>query len=169
MKRKTLKLFTLLMGILFLTDLHAQQTTSSAGGNIKDASGSISYSIGQVLYSTQSGTNGFLVQGVQQPYEISILTSLQKEIGVDISIIAFPNPANDFIILIVDSGSGVNEYNLSAELYDVNGKILQKREFYDNESKIDMSKHVTGTYLLRVLVNIQESPIEFQTFKIIKH
>jgi hypothetical protein len=52
--------------------LAMQNTISSAGGNAKGSGGSASFTVGQIFYTKLSGTNGSVVQGIQQPYEISI-------------------------------------------------------------------------------------------------
>jgi len=75
MKTKITFLFCLLLNLLFY-DSVAQETTSAAGGNINSDGGSISYTVGQVtnLYLTES--NGSVAQGVQQPYEIFLVTGI---------------------------------------------------------------------------------------------
>ncbi|MGD0341661.1 MAG: hypothetical protein ABSA76_08155, partial [Bacteroidales bacterium] len=58
--------------------IHAQSTITTSGGNASGSGGSASYTIGQVVYSTITGTNGSSAQGVQQPYEISIITGIAE-------------------------------------------------------------------------------------------
>ena len=48
----------------------AQQTISSTGGDAKGTGGSASYTIGQQDYISYYNTYGFVIQGVQQPFEI---------------------------------------------------------------------------------------------------
>jgi uncharacterized protein (TIGR02145 family) len=52
--------------------LALQNTISAAGGNAKGSGGSASFTVGQIFYTKLSGTNGTVVQGIQQPYEISM-------------------------------------------------------------------------------------------------
>jgi zinc transporter ZupT len=54
--------------------LQAQETIPATGGNVVGSGGSVSHTVGQLLYNTVSGTNGTVAQGVQQPYEISVVT-----------------------------------------------------------------------------------------------
>ena len=58
--------------LLGLGGLHAQENTTAAGGEATGSGGTASYSVGQVVYTTVTGTNGSVAQGVQHPYEISI-------------------------------------------------------------------------------------------------
>ena len=55
--------FYLLIG----TSVFAQQNTTAAGGNATGAGGSVSYTIGQIDYITETGAGGNANQGVQQP------------------------------------------------------------------------------------------------------
>jgi hypothetical protein len=51
--------------------INAQETISPGGGNATGSGGSVSYTIGQVAYGAFSGTTGSVIQGIQQPYDIS--------------------------------------------------------------------------------------------------
>jgi hypothetical protein len=59
--------------LLGLGGLHAQESPTSTGGDATGAGGSSSYSVGQVVYTTATGINGSVAQGVQQAYEISVI------------------------------------------------------------------------------------------------
>ena len=61
-QRKILSIFFLLGFCLAI--VQGQQTIPATGGNASGSGGSVSYSVGQILYSTFSGTNGTVVQGV---------------------------------------------------------------------------------------------------------
>jgi len=50
--------------------LQAQETIPASGGKASGSGGTASYSFGQVVYTTYTGTNGLVAQGVQQPFEI---------------------------------------------------------------------------------------------------
>jgi len=71
MKHKRLKLCALLLFGLGLTGLQAQESVNAAGGNASGSGGTVSYTVGQVVYTTKTGTNGSVAEGVQQAYEIS--------------------------------------------------------------------------------------------------
>ena len=55
---------------------HAQQTTISSGGDAAGIGGKVTYSVGQVAWNILTGTNGSVIQGVQQPYEISVISGI---------------------------------------------------------------------------------------------
>jgi hypothetical protein len=56
MKHKKAKLSAVLLFWLGITGLQAQATVSTTGGNASGIGGSVSYSVGQVFYTTYSGT-----------------------------------------------------------------------------------------------------------------
>ena len=58
-------------------NLTAQNNTVSAGGDAEGSNGSISFTVGQVVYTSAEGSNGSVNQGVQQPYDIDIITGIE--------------------------------------------------------------------------------------------
>lgn len=164
MRRKRLKLrlsAVLLLG-LGLTGLQAQQSVNATGGNASGSGGSASYSVGQVVYTTNTGTNGSVAQGVQQPYEISVVTGMEEAKGISLSVSAYPNPTFDYLTLVVKD---FELSNLSFRLYDVNGKLLQNEKISGNQTSIVMSNLVPANYFVKVI----QGSKEVKTFKIIKN
>lgn len=84
--------------LLLATNLaKAQESTNSSGGDATGSGGSVAFSVGQVGYTTTTNTAGILAQGVQQPFEISIVGL--NEAATNISLTAFPNPTADNLTL----------------------------------------------------------------------
>ena len=98
--------------ILGLGGLHAQESTIASGGEATGASGAVSYSLGQVVYTTNTGSNGSIAQGVQQPYIISTTGLNETTIHLEMSI--YPNPTTNYLTLKVDLTK-----NLSYQLFDM--------------------------------------------------
>jgi len=159
---KRFKLSTVLLLGLGIAGLQAQTAVTSTGGNASGSGGSASYSVGQVVYTTNIGTNGSVAQGVQQPYEISVVTAIEQAKGINLSVTAYPNPTTDYLTLRIDE---FDISNLSFQLYDMNGKLLQNEKITGNQTSIVMSNLVPATYFVKV---IQENK-EVKTFKIIKY
>ncbi len=162
MRHKRLKLSAILLLGLGLTGLQAQETIPATGGNATGSGGSASYSVGQVVYTTNTGTNGSVAQGVQQPFEISVVTGIEQTKGINLSVSAYPNPATDFLMLKVEN---YDNGNLSYQLFDMNSKLLQNKKVTSNQTSIVMSNLVPATYFVKV---IQENK-EVKTFKVIKN
>lgn len=144
------------------TVMLAQETIPASGGNATGTGGSASYSIGQIVYTINTGTNFYIVQGVQQPYEISVLTAIGEKQEISLSSSVYPNPTTEFLVLKVENFS--NE-NLSYQLLDINGKLLENKKVSGDETSIFMGNLFPATYILKVLRDDEE----IQSFKIIKY
>jgi len=148
-----------LLGIGF-NQVYAQQATTASGGDASGSGGSVAYSFGQIVYTTNTGSNGSVGQGVQQPYEISITIGL-NETGVNLNLSAYPNPTTNYLMLEVDN----YDKALSYQLYDISGKLLESNTVVANSTTINMEQLARATYFLKVSQNNKE----VKTFKIIKN
>jgi hypothetical protein len=165
MQLKKVELSTILLFGLGLTVLQAQEVIPASGGNASGNAGTVSYSVGQMIYITNTGTNGTVAQGVQQPFEISIVTGLEEARGINLMVSAYPNPTTDFLNLKVDASSTFSIPYLSYQLYDMSGNLLETKKLVGNQTCIVFSYLMHATYFLRVI----EANIEVKTFKIIKN
>lgn len=147
-------------GLLFMSLVHAQESANAAGGNATGSGGTVAYSIGQMVYTTNTGSTGSVAQGVQHSYEI--FTVGVKETALNISITAFPNPTMENLTLQISDYN--NEY-LSYQLFDLRGKMLSNGRIVSRQTQIDMYSLPTATYFVNV-VNKENKKV--QTFKIIK-
>ena len=162
MKCKKIKLSAVLLLGLGLTGLQAQESVNATSGNASGSGGSASYSVGQLVYTTNTGTTGSVAQGVQQPFEISVVTGIEEAKGINLLVTAYPNPTTDYLTL------EVQDFELSTlhfQLYDMNGKLLQNEKITVNQTSIVMSNLVPATYFVKVT----QGNKEVKTFKIIKN
>jgi hypothetical protein len=157
-----IRLFALTITILFITGVNAQETVTASGGDASGSGGTISYSIGQTLYTIHLGSEGSVAHGVQQPYEISIISGIDGTEGVLLTLIAYPNPTRDVLTLKVEN---YKSENLTYRVFDLNGKLLEISKLNDYETQIVMSKYPPALYILKVYDNQKEIKI----FKIIKN
>jgi hypothetical protein len=162
MRHKRLKLSAVLLLGLGLTGLQAQTSINATGGDASGGGGSVSYSVGQVAYQTHTGTSGSVSEGVQQPFEILVVTAIEEAKGINLLVSAYPNPTTDYLQLKVESEK---LKDLSFQLYDMNGKLLQKEKITGNQTSIVMSNLVPATYFVKVV----QGNKEVKTFKIIKN
>lgn len=143
------------------TVVSAQQSVNASGGNASGTGGSVSYSVGQIVYTTNTGTNGSVAQGVQQPYEISIITCIEQAKDIDLVCTAYPNPTAGLMTLKV-----LNHKleKLSYQLYDIAGKILENKEISSIETAISLVDYTSAIYFLKLTDNNNE----IKVFKILK-
>jgi hypothetical protein len=160
LKIRTIKIIFLLA---FCTlSIFAQETIPAGGGNASGSGGSVSYTIGQVVYTKNTGTTGSVTQGIQQPFEISVVTGIEDIAGTSMSLSVYPNPAYNFLILKIE---GYEITKLTWQLFDLDGKLLEFKNVVNSETSIDMSNHIPACYFLKVIKDNEE----LRTFKIIKY
>ena len=159
MKKKITAALLVLCGF---NGLLAQQVVTTAGGNATGSGGSASYSVGQIVYKTNSGSVGSVSQGVQQPYEISIVSVFEEDSGVSLLLSSYPNPTTTSLTLKVGN---YNFENLNYQLFDGNGRKLLDNKIYQAETSVTMEIFPVGIYFLKV----SNGSKEIQTLKIVKN
>ncbi len=132
----------------------SQSALTSLGSDHSGSGGSISFSGGQLVYSQYNSDEWDFSQGVQQAFEITVLTADQNDKP---NITVYPNPT---------LGSLIIEHQFAVQplvvLRDVNGKIL-KSDFIATNA-IDLTDLPSGLYFLSVVESMGYS----HTFKIVK-
>jgi len=137
----------------------AQQNTVTSGGSASGAGGSVSYSVGQLDYTSISGSTGNVNQGVQQPYEIYLVSGIHEN-ATPISAV-FPNPTNGLLTIQLKE---LNQ-SLIIQLLDLTGRVIISSSLNSMETSIDLSNFASGEYLL----NVTSGDAILNTLKIIKH
>lgn len=154
-------IFSVILTIVSFLGLYAQEATVSTGGEATGSSGSVSYSVGQVVYSSIEQSTGSISQGVQQAYEI-FATSAKELTNIDLYVEAYPNPTTDVLILSIQN----SDYTKAVfVLTDLSGKQILRQEITGEMTTIDMSNLIQSEYFVSVLFDKKE----IKTFKIIKN
>jgi len=160
MRKRTI---ILLMGLFVaVISTKAQEAIPATGGEVSGSGGSASYTVGQVVYTTNVGTNGNTVaQGVQQPYEISVVTSILETKDINLSVSAYPNPSTNYLTVKVEN---YETANLQYQIFDINGKLLQTVKATGTETKIETNNLVPANYFVKII----DKKKTIKVFKIIK-
>lgn len=160
--RNRKNLLTVTFLLCFTLPVLAQETILTTGGNTSATSGNISFSIGQVLFSTYADNDASVALGVQQPLEAMTIVAIKEIPGISLDIKLYPNPANELIFL-----ETMNEMdrNLSYFLYDSKGNLLENNYLTHRLTSIRISNYSSSMYLLK----IRENNLDVKTFKIIKN
>jgi hypothetical protein len=140
--------------------LYSQAIVTGSGGNAT-GSGSVSYTVGQLIVSTNTASNGSVAQGIQQSIELFTLSNPELK-TLTLKAITYPNPTNDKIMLSLTDNK-LEE--LSYSIYDVNGRLLKIGKINQENTSIAMKYMVAGVYLLKVHQNKKQ----LKVFKIIKN
>ena len=161
MKKTLVGLAIIASALININALQAQETVPATGGEATGEGGTSSYSVGQITYTTDNGTNGSVAKGVQQPYEISIVTGIEAT-NINLELSVYPNPTTDRLTLAVKD-TELN--NLKFQLYDLSGKLIQQDQLREQNTQINMQNLAAATYLLKVT----DSNKVVKTFKIIRN
>lgn len=161
MKKNKLLFFITVVSSFSITNCLAQESTVSSGGDIVGSNGNIAYSVGQVVYTTNTGSNGSVAQGVQQPYEVSEVLASEDFLDLVRDLKVFPNPTTDVLTINVINS---NNLQLDYQMTDMNGRVLIAQKNISNETNISVSSFPAAIYFLQ----ITNQNKEVKTFKIIK-
>jgi hypothetical protein len=160
-KNKSKPILLLATGMLWAGIAQAQESANTSGGDATGSGGTVAYSIGQIVYTTHTGSTGSIAQGVQQPYEISIVAGVEDH-QISLNLKAFPNPTTNYLTLTIDN---IELSNLSYRLFDIGGKLLETKKITSTTETIQMENLPGATYFLNVMNNNKE----IKTFKIVKY
>jgi hypothetical protein len=165
MKTKTIihmKAFFLVVFLLFVSlSSRAQQAVSSAGNTSVVPGYIVDWTLGEVVIETVTGSSVMLTQGIHQTN--LVVTDLHDLTSPGLDVKVYPNPAADFLrIEVLRMGNDVFHYELS----DITGCRILLKAMQSQIEEIDMSRFVSGTYILHVFNTRQENR---KICKIIKH
>ena len=151
----------ILVFILSIGSMFAQENVNASGGDIEGSGGSTAYSVGQMIHTFEEGAAGSVAHGVQQPFEISTVTSVEQANGIELTVSTYPNPVGNVLFIDVD----IEDYSsLSYRLISTEGTMLIDSDLNDDHNRIDMSKYAASVYFLKIF----NGKKEIKVFKIIK-
>jgi hypothetical protein len=144
----------------FNHQIYAQQSPVSSGGDAKSASGSFSFSYGQISY-TEIETNSISIcQGVQQAFEIYDLGfSLGSNTNLKLSV--FPNPFSSYVNLKIDN---LDRSTLESSVFDAAGRLLSTQKIKQRETKINIDFLPSAVYF----IVITDAGKMIKSFKVVK-
>lgn len=152
----------MILCLISITAVNAQSGANSAGINATGSEGKVSASVGQVFTNTNSSGSHYAVEGVQQPYEISVITSNEEINEMTEYITVFPNPIVDDITIKYENRKAAK---CSYALIDMNGRLVKQAGIEADQTEIEAAFLVKGTYVLSIF---NENQL-VKSFKIIKN
>jgi hypothetical protein len=142
-----------------LGSLQAQQVISSAGASATGTGVQLSWTIGEPVIETFTGTSAILTQGFHQSKLTVTAVDPTLFPGLDVSV--YPNPVSTQLWYKI---SGERMQNLSYRLFNAEGKAILNKTVENPEELINMEIYTSGIYLLKFFR--EDDPLK--TFKIIK-
>ncbi len=157
------KFFILLITNVLSFSMFGQSTVVPAGGTASGSGGSVTYTVGQIANQKVDGNGLYIIEGVQQPYEIQVV-GVDNYPGINLSAKVYPNPTIDKVVLSI-SNFEIPSSGLFLQLFDINGKQLKMMVIKEEQTEIDLSDFAAATYQLRVI----NGKNVIKTFKVIKN
>jgi hypothetical protein len=149
----------LFASVLSLNVVQAQNNTVSSGGDASGSNGSISFTVGQVFYTSAEGDNGSVSQGVQQAYDIGVITGVENR---SIEATLYPNPTVGNVQLdIADFTQNTYEMNL----FDAAGKLIISQKIASSTSSFSLTDYASGLYTLSILKDNEQ----VKSFRIVRN
>jgi hypothetical protein len=125
--------------------VHAQEVISSQGTVYQNPSGSVSFTIGEVVIKPLTNTDGSILQGFQQPS--------WNFVGIDdinpvFEATVFPNPMDQNLSIQTAYFSKIHY-----QLIDNNGKNIHSGELLSESTQIGVANLAPGNYQLFLIDN----------------
>jgi hypothetical protein len=152
MKHKKTLLLTIFLWSFCSLGIYAQEGEVAAGGEASSISGTgtLSYSIGQVFYTTNSASAGSVSLGLQQAYEIYPILGFDYQDEMTLECAVYPNPTVDYLTLDIRDFSAKG---LSYTLFDLTGKVVNSEKLSSKKTVISMIDLPNAIYFLKVTDN----------------
>ncbi len=154
------KTLILTCALLVSFTLQSQDAVAISGGEATGSGGTSSYTLGQVFYTASTANNGSISEGVQQNFELFILSN-QQLMTVNLEVLVYPNPSSDHVKLNI---TDITLTDLSYVLLNIQGKVVSSAKITSLDTSISLHRLSVGTYVLKV----SQKNNELKTFKIIK-
>lgn len=134
----------------------SQTVVSSSGDSYTTGSGSIDFTVGEVvIYTGTVGTTTFTQGYHQSSWYFSGIYQHDPEFEV----LLFPNPTIDLVNINTKDFENVNY-----TLHDASGRIVFQGQLYTELTTLDFSEFASGTYN----ITLSRSGENLKTFKLIK-
>ena len=160
MNRHTLVLFSLLASGI----VSAQEVVSTQGDSYSNASGSIDFTLGEVVIVTGTDGNNDLTQGFHQTNWNFLGV---EDFAPNYEAIIYPNPTEDVLNIRTTTFE-----NVTYTLYDAQGKLVMQDILSAEQTPIQVSELAPGAYSLELIFEEGSkgslSSPKRKTFKLIK-
>lgn len=143
------KITCLTILILSCFCINAQEVVATQGASYSTASGSIDFTIGEVMIASVETGGEILTQGFHQPNFIMNALEHPKEM-LDINY--YPNPVQEELILELEKING-NNY---IEVINLQGKIILTQTIRQVQNAINFSSFPSGLYFMTIKNEQQE-------------
>lgn len=150
-------LYALILSVSSLGANAQLELVAASGASFHNSSGSLTYSIGEVVISTLTTSEAILTQGFLQTWVQSNVPVIQEP---EIQMSVYPNPVTDQLILQIGAFQGFRY-----TLYNILGEMIGQGQVVGERTEIDFTGMAPAVYILRVADNREQ----IRLFQIVKH
>lgn len=145
MKKVLLFLFCVSAALLSRAQQLSSSVVATSGDQFAKSSGSLDWTLGEIMTETYQKTAGYFTQGFQQPAVIKVtgIDELKEE-----NLFVYPNPARE-VLYVKTSEKGDYQF----ELFNLQGQRLVNRNASVSGTQIqeiDLRGFSSAIYLLRI-------------------
>ena len=153
-----------LFSVLSTLAVSAQEVLSTQGDSYSNASGSIDFTLGEVVIVTGTDGNNDLTQGFHQTNWNFLGV---EDFAPNYEAIIYPNPTEDVLNIRTSTFE-----NVTYTLYDAQGKLVMQDILSAEQTPIQVSELAPGAYSLELIFEEGSkgslSSPKRKTFKLIK-
>ena len=166
MKQLLLSISIVLTAVLAYGQNLAPAAVSSAATKMTQSNGSLSFTVGELVVETHTDGNGNSLGGgfTNGSTSSTIITSVQQPDEEKLMVNVYPNPTADMLTLDVQH-IDVDAYTIT--IFDVSGKQVYTANHagISGRININLSSFESGTYLLNLISNKQETLGTYQVVR----
>lgn len=161
------KIFTLILSLALLeafgqtSPAIAMQVLSSAGGYQTTSTFSISWTLGEPVTGTITGTSNILTQGFQQGNLLGTNIVPTDPEGASMNLKMYPNPAFSKVYFKVDNKEAKGDFLV--EVFDITGRKIINEVLgeFNSQETLDLSVVLLkpGIYLVKVKIGNFQSDV----------
>ena len=152
MNKRTLLVFSLLSTLA----VSAQEVISTQGDSYSNGTGSLDFTIGEVVINTGTDGTNDLTQGFHQTNWNFLGV---EDYAPNYEAIIFPNPTSELLNIRTSTFE-----NVTYTLYDAQGKVVLQDKLSAEQTPIQVSQLAPGSYSLKLNNETQN----LKTFKLVK-
>jgi hypothetical protein len=146
-KQKIIAVLLVCGGQACIGQVVAPEVVASAGDMYSNPQGSLSWTMGEPITTTENASNYFLTQGFQQPTKIVVAAVSGPSNSQSNSVVnVYPNPVTSSSINIQWGDSR----QLQIQLLDLSGRVILNKVISSSENQLDLNELSNGMYLLKV-------------------
>ena len=143
--QKVLCILLIVVSPFILKSQSISRSVIAAQGDFSfNSTGSLSWTIGEVITETESNFPHIITQGFQQP-DSMMYTSI-VELFDDLEVTIFPNPTGDFLNIRTNL-----DYSFDVKCYNLLGLVVLENLDCKVMTKLDLSGLMEGSYFIELI------------------